>query len=491
MSGLAGLSLHQASEGLASGEVTSLELTAACLRAAEEHAALNVVLQSLAESARRDAAASDARRARGEGLGPLDGVPIGLKDNLCTAGVRTTCGSRMLENHVPVYDATVVQRLREAGAVFVGKLNQDEFAFGSSCENSAFGPCHNPWDPARVPGGSSGGSAAAVAAGLCPGSLGSDTGGSIRQPAALCGVTGLKPSYGRVSRLGLVAYASSLDQIGPLGHGALDVAMLLQAIAGHDPGDATSLDEALPDYSAAAREDCRGLRLGVVRSTLDSAGVDPAVAHATREAIEVWRGLGCHIVDVELQHLQHAIACYYLVATAEASSNLARFDGVRYGLRVDPGRGLNALYTETRSQGFGAEAKRRILLGTYALSAGYYDAYYLRAQKVRSLIARDHAAAFSRVDAIVTPTTPTPAFALGEKIADPLTMYLCDVYTVPANLAGLPALSLPSGFCEHPRPLPLGVQLVGRHLDEATLLRLAGAYQRVTDFHARRPQGGA
>ncbi len=488
MSELAQLSLSEAAAQLQEGGLSSRALTEACLARSERWPELNALVTPMADAAFEQAEAADARIHRGARRGPLDGVPVGLKDIFCTAGVRTTAGSRILEQHVPVYDAAVVERLRAAGAVLPGKLNMDEFAMGSSNENSLFGPCRNPWDAQRVPGGSSGGSAAAVAAGLCPGSLGTDTGGSIRQPAAFCGLTGMRPTYGRISRYGMIAFASSLDQAGPLGHGARDVALLLQSLAGHDPRDSTSVDAPVPDYLAALDTGCQGLRIGLPREYLDGAGLDPQVAAAVQLALEQLAELGCEPVEVSLPHTEHAIACYYLIAAAEASSNLARYDGVRYGRRVDPGEGLAELYTRSRSEGFGAEAQRRILLGTYALSAGYYDAYYLRAQKVRSLIARDFDEVFARVDLLVTPTTPTPAFGLGEKIDDPLTMYLSDVFTVPVNLGGVCALSLPCGFSTDAAPLPLGLQLIGKPFDEATLLRVASAYQGASDWHRRRPE---
>ncbi len=412
----------------------------------------------------------------------LAGVPLALKDLLDVEGQPTTCGSRMLEGYRPPFTATAVARLEAHGAIVLGKTNMDEFAMGSSTENSAYKPTRNPWDRERVPGGSSGGSAAAVSAGVVPVALGSDTGGSIRQPAAFCGVVGLKPSYGRVSRYGLVAFASSLDQIGPLGRNVEDVALVSQSLFGHDPRDSTSAQRPVPDLVAAARGGARGLRVGVPWAFLES-GLDAAVAAAFRVALDDVRALGAEIVDVALPHAPHAIASYYLVATAEASSNLARFDGVRYGLRAK-GADLREMYGRTRDAGFGAEVKRRILLGTFALSSGYYDAYYLRAQRVRTLIRRDFEAAFERCDVVATPTTPTPAFRLGEKTDDPLQMYLADVFTVPANLAGLPGLSLPGGFVGG---LPVGLQLVGRAFDEQTLLRMGGAYQRATRHHEARP----
>jgi aspartyl-tRNA(Asn)/glutamyl-tRNA(Gln) amidotransferase subunit A len=414
---------------------------------------------------------------------PLAGVPVALKDNICTRGVRTTASSRTLDTFVPPYDATVASRLSDAGAVMVGKTNCDEFAMGSSTENSAFGPSCNPWALDRIPGGSSGGSAAAVAAGLTPLALGSDTGGSIRQPAAMCGVLGLKTTYGRVSRYGLLAFGSSLDQIGPMTRRARDAAVALGVIAGADPADSTTAAEPVADYGAALTGDVRGLRIGVPRSLLDN-GVDPGIVSAFEAALEVLDSRGAALIDIELPHARYAIPAYYLVATAEASSNLARYDGVRYGFR-DPQSELGAMYARTRARGFGAEVKRRIMLGTYVLSAGYYDAYYVKAQQVRTLILRDYDRAFEQVDVVAMPTSPTPPFKLGARTSDPLQMYLADIFTVSANLAGLPAVSIPCGFT--PDRLPVGFQLTGRRFDEATLLRIADAYERDTEWWIQVP----
>ena len=478
------MTIHELGEAYRRGETTPSAVAEAHLaRIAALDPRLGAYLTVTRERALAAAAAADARWRAGAPRGPLDGAPLALKDVLCTRGVRTTCGSRILEGFVPPYDATVVERLEAAGAVLLGKTNMDEFAMGSSTEHSAFGPTRNPWDLARVPGGSSGGSAAAVAAGLAAGALGTDTGGSVRQPAAFCGVVGLKPTYGRVSRYGLVAFASSLDQVGTLARDVRDTALLLGAIAGHDPRDATSLGAPVPDYAAALAGGVRGLRLGVPREYLGE-GIDPEVAGAVRDAIETLRGLGATTEEVSLPTTDYGIAVYYVLAPAEASSNLARYDGVKYGLRVPGAKDLIAMESRTRAAGFGPEVKRRIMLGTYALSAGYYDAYYGRAQKVRTLVRRDLEAALARVDVLVAPTTPNVAFRLGEK-EDPLAMYLNDVFTVPTSLAGLPAVSLRCGFSA--AGLPVGLQLIGRALDEATLLRVAHAYEQATDWLARRP----
>jgi aspartyl-tRNA(Asn)/glutamyl-tRNA(Gln) amidotransferase subunit A len=431
----------------------------------------------------------DRRRAAGDPLGALAGVPVGVKDMICTRGLATTAASKMLAGFVPPYDAAVVERLRGADAVIVGKLNQDEFAMGSSSENSALHPVKNPWDLTRVPGGSSGGSAAAVADGMVPLSLGTDTGGSIRQPASFCGVVGLKPTYGRVSRWGVIAFASSLDQVGPLARDVAGVAAALQVLAGHDRRDSTSIPEAPPDYAAALGRDVAGLRVGVPKEYF-TAGLDPAVEERTRAALATLESLGATLVEVSLPHTRYAVATYYLVATAEASSNLARYDGVRYGHRASEGvTDLASLYERSRAEGFGAEVKRRIILGTYALSSGYYDAYYRKAQQVRTLIARDFAAAFADVDVLAAPTSPVTAFRLGERVADPLQMYLMDIFTIPASLAGLPCLSQPCGY--DAGGLPVGLQLIGPALSEARLLAVAHAYEGATDWLARRPAATA
>ncbi|MBI4637778.1 MAG: Asp-tRNA(Asn)/Glu-tRNA(Gln) amidotransferase subunit GatA [Candidatus Rokubacteria bacterium] len=479
------LTIRELTDAYRRGETTPSAATEAYLgRIAALDGRVGAYLSVTAERARAAAAAADARYRAGAPRGPLDGAPVALKDLLCTRGVPTTCGSRILESFVPPYDATVVARLDAAGAVLLGKTNMDEFAMGSSTEHSAFRPTHNPWDLARVPGGSSGGSAAAVAAALAAGALGTDTGGSIRQPAAFCGVVGLKPTYGRVSRYGLVAFGSSLDQIGPLARDVADAAILLGAIAGHDPLDTTSVLEPVSDYAAGLGGAVAGLRVGVPAEYFTE-GMDPSVERAVRAAIELLRGLGIRTETVSLPTTAYALAAYYLIAPAEASSNLARYDGVKYGLRVPGARDLGDMYGRTRAAGFGAEVKRRIMLGTYALSAGYYEAYYGRAQRVRTLVRRDFEAAFTRVDLIVAPTTPNVAFKHGEK-EDPLAMYLNDALTIPANLTGLPALSVPCGLS--PEGLPIGLQFIGRAFDEATLLRAAAAYEQAAPWRARRPE---
>ncbi len=470
----------------AAGRLRPSEVTNAALdRIARRDGDLRAFLHLDADRARADAIAWDARYARTtppEALPLLAGIPVAVKDNMCTRGVPTTCGSRVLDGWRPPYDATVVTRLREAGAIILGKTNLDEFAMGSSTEHSAFGPTRNPWDRSRVPGGSSGGSAAAVAAGYVPLALGSDTGGSIRLPAGFCSVVGLKPTYGRVSRYGLVAFASSLDQIGPFARDIEDCALLLRIIAGRDPLDSTSADVAVPDYAAALGQGARGIRLGVPAEAFGP-GVDRSVAQALRAALATFEDLGLPVEEITLPTIDAALPAYYLIAPAEASSNLARYDGVRYGLRVE-GDGLIDMYAQTRRHGFGPEVKRRIMLGTYALSAGYYEAYYIKAQKVRTLVARDFERAFTHVDVVVMPVAPTTPFALGEKADDPLQMYLSDIFTIPVNLAGLPGLALPCGF---DRGLPIALQLVGRAFDEATLLRTGHAYQQATSWHLERP----
>ena len=455
------------------GEISAEQVTAAALeRIGAKDGALNAFLYVARDEALEQARIIDARRSRGEALGPMAGVPVAVKDAICTRGIRSTAGSKILGSYVPPYDATVIERLRAADAVIVGKTNMDEFAMGSSTENSAFGSTRNPWDTTRTPGGSSGGSAAAVAAGLAPCALGSDTGGSIRQPASLTGTVGLKPTYGRVSRYGLIAFASSLDQVGPLATDVRGAARVLSVIAGHDARDSTSLDVPAGDWEAACGRSVKGLRIGVPEEYF-AEGLDPEVGASARAAIAALEREGCVVRSVTLPHTRYAVATYYVLATAEASSNLARFAGVRYGLRVDPSHELRAMYGATRDAGFGAEVKRRILLGTFVLSAGYYDAYYLKAQRVRTLVRRDFEAVFRDVDVLCSPAAPTPAFRLGEKVDDPLSMYLSDIYTLPASLAGVPAMSVPCAPTKS--GLPVGLQIVARPLDEATMLAVAAA----------------
>ncbi len=479
------LTIQQAQQKLSSGAVSSLELTEALIERIiavdnEVKAYLTLTLELALQAAR----SADARRATGED-GSLLGIPLAIKDVICVKGAPTTCGSQILEGFIPPFDATVVQRLKAAGAVILGKTNMDEFAMGSSTENSAYFATHNPWDLTRVPGGSSGGSAAAVAAEMCLGAFGSDTGGSVRQPAALCGVVGVKPSYGRVSRYGLVAFASSLDQIGTFARTVTDAAMLLGVVAGYDPLDSTSVDAPVPDYTAELGDeaDLDGIRIGVPKEYF-VAGVQAEIENAVRAAIDKLADLGAEVKEVSLPHTDYALPVYYLIAPAEASANLARYDGVRYGYRAQAD-GVKQVYRRSRGTGFGPEVKRRIMLGTYALSAGYYDAYYLKAQKVRTLIKNDFDAAFEQVDVIAAPTTPTTAFRIGEKAADPLEMYLADVFTLSVNLAGICGLSLPCGFDD--QGLPIGLQLMGPAFGEAVVFKTARAYEAVTDWHRRRP----
>jgi len=473
---LASLTIDAARSAIRERKTTAIALAEAhYAKIQSDDAQIGAYLTISKERALAKAAEIDALAEKGGALPPLAGVPVGIKDVMVTCGVRTTAGSKILDNYIPPYDCTAVKRLETAGAMVLGKLNCDEFAMGSSNENSAWRPVRNPRDLSRVPGGSSGGAAAAVAADMAVATLGSDTGGSIRQPASFCGVVGLMPTYGRVSRYGLIAFASSLDHIGPLTKTVKDSATVLQVIAGRDPMDATSADVPVPDYVAELQKPMRGLKLGIAREYFGE-GLDLEVKSAVEAAIQKLAALGCEIVPVSLPHTKYAIPTYYIVATAEASSNLARFDGVRYGYRAAGARTLSEMYRRSRDQGFGAEVKRRIMLGTYALSAGYYDAYYLKAQKVRTLLAQDFSEAFKRVDAIVTPTSPTAAFKLGEKVDNPLAMYLADIYTVTADLAGIPGISIPCG--ETKEKLPIGLQILGKHFDEATILRVAHAYER-------------
>ncbi|MEE9203183.1 MAG: Asp-tRNA(Asn)/Glu-tRNA(Gln) amidotransferase subunit GatA [Dehalococcoidia bacterium] len=473
--------LHQL---LVRRELSCAELVQAALeRISSVDGRVRAFLTVTEEAARRGAEQADARFKEGTAT-PLTGIPAAIKDNMCTRGVRTSCSSRMLENFVPPYDAAVVERLQGAGMVMVGKTNMDEYAMGSSTENSAFFPTHNPWDLERVPGGSSGGSAAAVAAGEAVYALGSDTGGSIRQPAGFCSLSGLKPTYGLVSRYGLVAFASSLDQIGPLTRSVADCALVLQAIAGHDPRDSTSIPRDVPDYSQALPADLKGLRLGVPQEYFPPE-LEPGVAEVLRDAIKVLEGLGAQVEwGLSLPSTAYALPVYYILAPSEASANLARYDGVKYGFSAQDGDSMWEDMEHTRQQGFGPEVKRRIMLGTYALSAGYYDAYYLKAQRVRTLIRRELEAAFEQYDALITPSSPTVPFKLGEKVDDPMQMYLSDIFTIPVNIAGIPALTLPAGFADG---LPVGMQLMGKALSEETLLRIGHAFQQATDWHKQAP----
>ncbi len=466
-------SLHKM---LVGKEISAVELTKTFLAHAKaENARLNSFITICENEALRTAEACDKKIAEGKNVTKLTGIPIGLKDIFCTKGIKTTCGSKMLANYVPPYNATVVEKLEAAGAVVIGKLNMDEFAMGSSNEFSAFGPVKNPHDETRIPGGSSGGSAASVAANQCVATLGTDTGGSIRQPAAMCGVVGIKPTYGRVSRYGMIAFASSLDQAGPMANNVRDAAIMLGAISGHDSRDATSLRADVPDFEAALTGDIKGLKIGIPKEYF-SGGLDTEVAASIKAAIEKIHSLGATTVEATLPSTDFSTACYYIVAPAEASANLARFDGIRYGHRAEKFSDLDDLYSRTRAEGFGDEVKLRIMIGTFVLSSGFYDAYYKKAQQVRTLIKNDFDAAFKKYDLLLAPTTPTPAFKIGEKIDDPLTMYLSDIFTIPANLAGLPAMNVPCGKTNS--GLPIGMQLIGRPMDEATILKVAHAYEQ-------------
>jgi aspartyl-tRNA(Asn)/glutamyl-tRNA(Gln) amidotransferase subunit A len=485
------MQLHQLTIARAHGllkrkEISSVELTRAVLdRIAAVDPGIGAFLTVAAAEAMADARTADAAIARGD-VAMLTGIPVGIKDAICTRGMRTTCGSKILAQFVPPYDAFVIRRLKAQNAVIVGKLNMDEFAMGSTTEHSAFHITRNPWHPDHIPGGSSGGSAAAVAADMCLAALGSDTGGSIRQPASHCGVVGLKPTYGRVSRFGLVAFASSLDQIGPLGKTVGDCARVLQAIAGHDPADATCVPDAVPDYSAALEQGVHGMTIGIPRAHFDNQGLDPQVAAAVLKAVDTLKGLGARTVEIDLPHTEYGVAAYYVIAPCEASSNLARYDGVKYGRRDAEASEIMEMYRATRSRGFGPEVQRRILLGTYALSAGYYDAYYRKASQVRTLIMRDFQAAFERCDLIASPVAPTPATRIGAHLDDPLAMYLMDMYTLPANLAGIPGISLPCGFSD--KGLPIGLQLMAGHFQETRLLAAAHAFEQAAAIYRKKPQ---
>ncbi len=475
--------IHDLQAQLQARQVSSVELTTSFLNRIEAtDASINAFITVTKEQALADAAAADQRIADGN-CAPLTGIPVALKDIFLTEGVRTTCASKMLDNFIAPYDATAWTRMKSQGAVLLGKLNQDEFAMGSSCENSAFGPTRNPWNKDHIPGGSSGGSAAAIAAQQAVATLGTDTGGSIRQPASHCGCVGLKPTYGRGSRYGVIAYASSLDQVGPMTRDVTDAALLLGAIAGHDPKDSTSVDCPVPDYTAALQQGVKGLRIGLPKEYFID-GLDTDVQQAMDQAIAVYRQLGAEFVEVSLPHTNYAVATYYLIATAEASSNLARYEGVRFGHRAKDTAGLIDLMMQSRSEGFGAEVKRRIMLGTYALSSGYYDAYYIKAQKVRTLIQQDFIEAFKSVDLLLTPVAPTPAFRIGEKTADPLQMYLSDIFTIPVNLAGICGISVPAGISSN--GLPIGLQLLGRPFGEESILRAAFDFEQATQWHTKK-----
>jgi len=478
------LTIHETAEFLRAGKVSSVELVNAYYDRIEKlDPELNCYVGSQKDWALNGAGVADEERRKGIDK-PLLGVPIAIKDLICTEGIPTTCASKILENFIPTYDAFVIQKLKEQGAVFIGKTNMDEFAMGSSNENSCFGPVKNPWDKTRIPGGSSGGSAAAVSVDLCAAALASDTGGSIRQPAACCGVVGLKPTYGRVSRFGLVAFASSLDQIGTMTKDVRDSAILMNCIAGYDPMDSTSADMEVPDYTQSLNADVKGLKIGIPKEYFIE-GLDPEVEQAVRGAIEQLKNLGADIIDISLPHSSYGISAYYVIAPAEASSNLARYDGVKYGFRTKDPQDLMSMYRDTRMDGFGIEVKRRIMLGTYMLRSGYYDAYYLKAQKVRGVIKKDFVSAFEKCDVIATPTFPAPAFQIGEKVNNPMQMYLSDIFTVSANLAGICGISLPCGFTSN--GLPIGLQILGKHFGESDVLHAAFAFEKSTDHHKKKP----
>jgi len=479
------LTIEAARRLLKTKEISSVELTRAVLeRISAVEGQVDAFITISKKTALQQAKEADQKIASGDG-GLLTGIPLAIKDVICTRGIPTTCGSQILENFKPPYDATVIQKLRKSGAVIVGKLNMDEFAMGSSTENSGFKITCNPWDLTRVPGGSSGGAAAAVAADMCLGALGSDTGGSIRQPASYCSTVGLKPTYGRVSRYGLVAFASSLDQIGPLSKNVADCALMLKAIAGYDPADSTSVPQDVPDYTAALQKGLKGVRVGIPKEYSTSAGMDPEVSRAVDSAVKIIADMGAEKTEVSLPHTEYAVAAYYVIAPSEASSNLARYDGVKYGARDKDQDELIQMYRSTRSGGFGLEVQRRIIIGTYCLSAGYYDAYYGKASQVRTLIMEDFNKAFETCDVLLCPVAPTPAFSIGEKIDDPLTMYLIDIFTISANLAGIPGMSVPCGFSNE--GLPIGLQLMGKHFNEEMLFKVAYNFEQATDFHKKKP----
>ena len=479
------LTIHELHTKLKDKKITAQEATKALLKRIQEVDPKIKAYLTVTEQEAMDEAKEADRMITAGKAAPLTGVPLAIKDNMCTQGIKTTCASKILEHFIPPYDATVVKQLKKEHSVLLGKANMDEFAMGSSTENSRFNVTRNPWNPETIPGGSSGGSAAAVAADACIAALGSDTGGSIRQPAACCGVVGMKPTYGRISRYGLVAFGSSLDQIGPITKDVEDCAILLNAIAGHDPLDSTSIDLPIPDYRKALVKEIKGWTLGVPQEFFVE-GMDPQVEEQVGQAIRVLEGLGARVQEISLPHTGYAVATYYIICTAEASSNLARYDGVKYGFRSPGAKELMEMYQETRSEGFGPEVKRRIMLGTYVLSSGYYDAYYRKASQVRTLIKEDFEKAFAECDVIITPTSPTPAFRLGEKMEDPLQMYLSDIFTISVNLAGVPAISIPCGFSKE--GLPIGLQIIGRHLEEEKIIQAAYAFEQNTDHHTKRPE---
>lgn len=480
------LSIHEAAEKLKNKEITSRQLTESFLNRIEAiEDKIDAFLTIDKDAALKQADLADKAIETGN-IKPLTGIPVSVKDLICTEGTKTTCASKILENFVPTYDATVVSKLKDAGAVIIGKVNMDEFAMGSTNENSGFKPTKNPWDTNCIPGGSSGGSAASVSAEMCLASLGSDTGGSIRQPASHCGIVGMKPTYGRVSRFGLVAFASSLDQIGPLTKNVHDCAIMMNVISGYDENDSTSVPEDVPDYTKALTGDIKGLKIGIPKEYFDVEGMDKDVKKAIEAAVEIYKSAGAEFVDISLPHTKYAVAVYYVIAPSEASSNLARYDGVRYGVRSEGHDDLLGMYKQSRSEGLGLEVQRRIIIGTYALSSGYYDAYYKKASQVRTLIMDDFKNAFEKCDVILSPVAPEPAPQLGENTEDPLKMYLSDIFTLSANLAGVPGMSIPCGFSESGKPI--GLQLMGKHFDEATLFKVADAFEKMTDFHKQRPE---
>ena len=479
------LTIHELKEKLKRREISARELTLEFIKRIERvEKDIHSFITLTKDDALKQAEDIDNKINAGKDL-PLLGIPLAIKDLICIRGVRTTCGSKILSNYIPPYDATVIKKMRESGAIFLGKLNMDEFAMGSSTETSHFGVTRNPWNLDVIPGGSSGGSAASVSADECAGSLGSDTGGSIRQPASMCGITGLKPTYGRVSRFGLVAFASSLDQIGPMTKDVTDTTILMNVISGRDPLDSTSADLPVPDFTKSLLNNVKGLKIGIPKEYFVE-GMDGDVEKSVRDAVELFKKLGAEIKEVSLPHTDYAVSAYYVIASAEASSNLARYDGVKYGYRTDNSKNLLSMYKKTREEGFGAEVKRRIMLGTYTLSSGYYDAYYLKAQKVRTLIKKDFDDAFKNCDILLTPTAPTPAFKIGEKFDNPIQMYLSDIFTISVNLAGVPAISIPCGFSKD--GLPIGLQIIGRHFDEETIIRAAYTFEQNTDYHQKKPK---